>query len=64
LGEKLVIEAEHYIIKMGGERTWFNAREVATGFYKKMGYEVIGNEFGIPDVGPHYVMHKIMNSTY
>jgi ribosomal protein S18 acetylase RimI-like enzyme len=61
LGEKLVIHAEHYIIKMGGERTWFNAREVATGFYKKMGYEVIGNEFSIPDVGLHYVMHKIMN---
>jgi len=61
LGEKLVIKAEEYITAKGGERTWFNAREIAVSFYKKMGYEVIGDEFNIPDVGPHYVMHKIMS---
>ena len=60
LGEKLVIKAEDYIRENSGERTWFNAREIAVGFYKNMGYEVIGDEFNIPDVGPHYVMHKIM----
>jgi len=60
LGEKLVVKAEEYIAEKGGVRIWFNAREIAVGFYKKMGYEIIGNEFNIPDVGPHYVMHKIM----
>jgi ribosomal protein S18 acetylase RimI-like enzyme len=59
LGEKLVLEAEAYSAQNGGERIWFNAREVAVGFYKKMGYTVIGDVFNITDVGPHYVMHKI-----
>ena len=58
LGDKLVQHAEDYINQMHGERIWFNAREVAVGFYQKMGYKVIGEAFNIPDVGPHYVMHK------
>lgn len=59
LGEKLVLEAEAYIAQNKGKRIWFNAREIAVGFYKKMGYDIIGDQFNIPDVGPHYVMHKI-----
>ena len=60
LGEKLVLKAEADIAEKGGNRIWFNAREIAVGFYKKMGYEVIGDVFNIPDVGPHYVMHKTL----
>ena len=59
LGEKLVQKAEEYIaLQQQGSRIWFNAREIAVGFYEKMGYTVIGAAFNIPDVGPHYVMHK------
>jgi GNAT superfamily N-acetyltransferase len=35
---------------------WFNARIGAVGFYRKLGFEVIGEEFEIPDVGPHFRM--------
>jgi predicted GNAT family N-acyltransferase len=35
---------------------WCNARVSATEFYRKMGFEVVGNEFDIPDVGPHFRM--------
>lgn len=59
LGEKLVLEAEHYIAQNNGERIWFNAREIAVGFYQKMGYAITGAPFPIADIGPHYVMHKI-----
>jgi predicted GNAT family N-acyltransferase len=37
---------------------WCNARIPAVGFYEKVGFEVHGNEFDIPGVGPHVLMHK------
>jgi len=58
LGDRLVQHAEDYINQKQGERIWFNAREIAVGFYQKTGYTLIGAAFNIPDVGPHYVMHK------
>lgn len=58
LGEKLVLAAEEYITTHNGSLIWFNAREVAVGFYKKLGYAIIGDAFPIGDIGPHYVMHK------
>ncbi|AXG74223.1 GNAT family N-acetyltransferase [Flavobacterium arcticum] len=58
LGEKLVKKAEGYANSKNGQLLWFNAREVAVGFYKKMGYHTTGNPFDIEGVGIHYVMHK------
>lgn len=58
LGEKLVKAAEEYIASKDGETVWFNAREIAVGFYNKMGYEIIGEPFSIGDIGTHYVMHR------
>ena len=58
LGEKLVKAAEEYITTQGGEVIWFNAREIAVGFYNKMGYEIIGDPFTIGDIGIHYVMYR------
>lgn len=37
---------------------WCNARTSAVGFYKKVGFEIISEEFNIPDVGPHFLMKK------
>jgi len=37
---------------------WFNARTVALDFYKNLGYTMIGEEFDIPQVGPHVRMKK------
>lgn len=58
LGEKLVRHTEVYVSNLQGERIWFNAREIAVGFYERMGYSIIGDAFPIGDIGPHYVMHK------
>ncbi len=35
---------------------WCNARKVAQGFYQNVGFEVHGNEFEVPQIGPHYLM--------
>ncbi len=37
---------------------WFNARIIAVGFYEKMGFEKIGDQFEIEPIGMHYIMHK------
>lgn len=37
---------------------WFNAREKAVNFYKKLGYETFGTEFDIMGIGTHYIMWK------
>ncbi|TRW26551.1 GNAT family N-acetyltransferase [Flavobacterium zepuense] len=60
LGDLLVQAAEQYISQQNGKKIWFNAREIAVGFYKKMGYAVTGEPFTIGDIGIHYVMHKTL----
>jgi len=60
LGNMLVQAAEQYISQQNGKKIWFNAREIAVGFYKKMGYAVTGEPFTIGDIGTHYVMHKTL----
>ncbi len=35
---------------------WCNAREVAMGFYEKLGFEATGDLFDIPGVGTHRLM--------
>ena len=40
------------------ETVWCNARQVAYGFYKKVGFDFTGKEFVIPDIGPHTLMTK------
>ena len=37
---------------------WCNARENATNFYSKSGFNISGKPFDIPHIGTHYVMHK------
>ncbi len=58
IGEALVSEAESFCNKEKTTLIWFNARTPAVGFYKKMGYEIVGSEFEIKEVGPHFLMHK------
>lgn len=60
LGDRLVKAAEDYIISQNGTAIWFNAREVAVGFYNKMGYEIIGTPFTIGDIGVHHVMYRLL----
>lgn len=57
-GEALLEYCENEIRLKSGNLIWFNARETAIGFYEKSGYEILGDPFEIPDVGPHYILFK------
>lgn len=57
-GAELVKAAENYCINQNVDLIWFNAREKAIPFYKKLGYTSIGDSFLIPDVGIHFAMYK------
>ena len=58
VGEALVKEAEKFCTTQKADLIWFNARTTAVGFYKKMRYEIVGAEFEINEVGPHFLMFK------
>ena len=38
----------------GATRVWCNARTPAMGFYLRHGFTVVGEEFDLPEGGPHY----------
>lgn len=40
----------------GAALIWCNARTGAADFYSKNGWEIVGAEFDIPTVGPHFRM--------
>lgn len=58
IGESLVKYAEENSKSRNGELIWFNAREIAVGFYEKLGYKIIGKPFDIGDIGKHFVMYQ------
>ena len=63
-GELLVKYSEEYVLNKEGSIIWFNARENAVNFYKKIGYEIIGSPFTISDIGVHYIMKKKLHYAY
>ncbi len=40
----------------GATRIWCTARTTAAGFYLRQGFEVEGEPFELPQIGPHVVM--------
>jgi GNAT superfamily N-acetyltransferase len=42
----------------GGRRAWCNARTGAAGFYARADFRREGEEFEVPDVGPHVLMSR------
>jgi len=58
-GASLLIAGKKKLEKLGNHPfLWFNAREVAIGFYEKFGYKTIGEKFDVPGVCQHIVMYK------
>jgi predicted GNAT family N-acyltransferase len=56
LGRELVRGCVRFAREKRARLLWCNARTYASGFYSKLGFEIVGKEFDIPDVGPHYRM--------
>lgn len=57
-GEKLVQACCDFAASQNAEIIWCNARAEAVAFYQRQGFAIRGEEFLIPDVGPHYVMWR------
>lgn len=59
IGRVLMIFAENIARDKGFKLLTMHARNNAIGFYKKLGYEIVGNEF-IEVTIPHYLMQKTL----
>lgn len=55
-GKQLIQFAVQYIKNTKATYIWCNARSTAVEFYKKIGFEIVSEEFEIDGVGPHYEM--------
>ena len=56
-GTALMREARERIVRSGASVLWCNARDTASGFYARLGFETHGPGFVTADSGlPHHVM--------
>ncbi|MBD0825487.1 GNAT family N-acetyltransferase [Aestuariibaculum marinum] len=60
LGNLLVQQGDTLLREKKIKTLWCNAREVATTFYQKNNFTIIGEPFNIKDIGLHYVMYKTL----
>jgi GNAT superfamily N-acetyltransferase len=58
VGAALLESCLAYARENGGGIMWCNARTVVAPFYHSMGFKEIGEQFVIPESGPHYVMWR------
>jgi len=57
-GRALVAEGIRVARADGAALMWCNARVGALGFYEKLGFAAVGDEFRLPGSGLHYLMIK------
>ena len=57
LGNQLLNFAIVYLRGQKANYLWCNARKVALQFYHNTGFEIISDEFDVPNIGPHHVMY-------
>jgi predicted GNAT family N-acyltransferase len=57
-GAALLAACVEHVAGAGGSELWCNARLVAAEFYRRAGFEVVGEQFDIPGIGPHVVMAR------
>jgi len=58
LGNVLLEKGLQQLKQLNVDLLWCNARENATNFYSKFGFNIYGNPFDIPSIGKHYTMTK------
>ncbi len=57
-GRALIEAMERFLIGQQADLSWCNARVTASGFYQKLGYITVGEQFEVPGVGSHWFMQK------
>ena len=57
IGKEVLEYSFLYLKNKNIDLLWCNARLIAIGFYKKIGFKVYGDLFEIKNIGPHYDMY-------
>jgi predicted GNAT family N-acyltransferase len=61
MGRRLLAKIDQIVLADNHSNIlWCNARTPATGFYSRLGWTRIGDEFHIETAGPHFRMFKIL----
>jgi predicted GNAT family N-acyltransferase len=55
-GRALIVEGLARVAARGGDVVWCDARVSAAGFYERMGFAVVTDEFEKTGIGPHVGM--------
>lgn len=58
VGSDLLKACINHAISHKADVIWCNARSNVVKFYKCAGFKVIGDEFEIPNIGPHFLLAK------
>ena len=53
---RLLMEGTQWIARQSNTGLWCNARVIAIPMYLACGFRQVGEEFDIPDIGPHFVL--------
>lgn len=56
VGRWMIATCMQHAFENTGQLVWCNARIIAVPFYDRLGFEIHGDRFEIPEIGPHYVM--------
>jgi GNAT superfamily N-acetyltransferase len=59
-GARLVEGCLEHARGLGGRLLWCTARLSAEGFYRRLGFEGRGRVFGVPGLGPHELMVRVI----
>jgi GNAT superfamily N-acetyltransferase len=60
-GSALIKFAIDELKNKGAAYIWCNARRIAVGFYSKLNFRIISEEFEVPGIGPHFNMSLQLN---
>jgi predicted GNAT family N-acyltransferase len=55
-GRALVAFGLRRVVELGGDLVWCDARAAASGFYERMGFRVVTEQYEISPIGPHFGM--------
>jgi GNAT superfamily N-acetyltransferase len=60
LGRQVLTALEAAARERGAWRLWCNARSGARAFYEHAGFAVEGEQFELPEIGPHFLMSRAL----
>ena len=58
VGKAIIEYALDELAKRRVELLWCDARVIACGFYENLNFEIKGEMYDVPDIGPHKLMYK------